>query len=114
MDDGPVQGWYSSTHPVRQPEQPDPPVARDLHNDIARNHLACNGGILAMLGGLMRMMVPGRRDVRNVAAMGAANWAMRRYGGRTGPRGARAMNHASWALPLGMMVLNNMRSRRPH
>jgi hypothetical protein len=69
------------------------------------------------MNNLMRMMMlnGGRRpSVKQMAVMGAAGWAMNRLsrGGTTARRGARAMSTASWALPLGMMAVNHLRSRR--
>lgn len=66
------------------------------------------------MNNLMRMMVPGRRSLKSMAVMGAASWAMGRMAGRspTARRGVRVLNTASWALPLGMMALNRVRSRR--
>ena len=61
--------------------------------------------------GLLGMLRPTRRDARTMMLMGAANWAARRYGGRP-TRTGRAMTHATWALPLGMMVADHLRSRR--
>ncbi|HEX8395387.1 MAG TPA: hypothetical protein VF665_23760 [Longimicrobium sp.] len=62
--------------------------------------------------GMMNMIVPGRRSVRTVAAVGAANWALRRWGGPRGASAARMVSNATWALPLGMMALNYVRDRR--
>jgi hypothetical protein len=57
------------------------------------------------------MLRPTRRDAKTMMLMGAANWAARRYGGRsTGT--SRAMTHATWALPLGMMLADHLRNRR--
>lgn len=69
------------------------------------------------MNNLMRMMMlnGGRRpSMKQVAVMGAASWAMNRVARRspTAARGARAMSTASWALPLGMMAVNHLRSRR--
>ena len=61
--------------------------------------------------GLLGMLRPTRRDAKTMMLMGAANWAARRYGGRPTHTG-RAMTHAAWALPLGMMVADHLRSRR--
>jgi hypothetical protein len=62
--------------------------------------------------GVLNMVVPGRRSMKTAAVMGAANWAMRRYGGRTGAKASRALNTATWAVPLGLMALNYVRDRR--
>lgn len=66
------------------------------------------------MNSLIRMMIPGRRSVKNVAMMGAATWAMNRMAGRSpmARRGVRAMNTASWALPLGMMAYRQLQARR--
>lgn len=61
--------------------------------------------------GLLGMLRPTRRDAKTMMLMGAANWAARRYGGRS-TRTSRAMTHATWALPLGMMVADHLRNRR--
>jgi len=61
--------------------------------------------------GLLGMLRPTRRDAKTMMLMGAANWGARRYGGRsTGT--SRAMTHATWALPLGMMLADHLRNRR--
>jgi hypothetical protein len=66
------------------------------------------------MNSLMRMMVPGRRSLKQVAVMGAATWAMNKMAGRSrvARRGVRAMNTASWALPLGMMAYRGIQARR--
>lgn len=69
------------------------------------------------MNNLMRMMMVngGRRpSMKQVAMMGAASWAMNRVARRspTAYRGMRAVSTASWALPLGMMAVNHLRSRR--
>lgn len=66
------------------------------------------------MNGLMRMLVPGRRDLKRAAALGAAGWAMGKVArrNRTAARGVRLMETASWALPLGMMAYDRVRSRR--
>jgi hypothetical protein len=69
------------------------------------------------MNNLMRMMMLGstrRPSLKQVAMMGAAGWAMNRMTRRSpvARRGVRAMNTASWALPLGMMAVNHIRSRR--
>ena len=63
---------------------------------------------------LMNLLYPGRRNLKNMAAMSAASWAMGRMARRSprAARGMRLMNTASWALPLGMMAYDQMRSRR--
>ena len=66
------------------------------------------------MGRLMRMMAPGRRDVKSMALMGAASWAVSRVA-RRHPAvrgGMMAMNTATWAVPLGMMAVNRLRARR--
>lgn len=69
------------------------------------------------MNNLMRMMMlnGGRRpSLKQVATMGAASWAMNRLARRspTARRGVSALSTASWALPLGMMAVNHLRSRR--
>jgi hypothetical protein len=66
------------------------------------------------MNSLIRMMIPGRRSLKSVAAMGAATWAMNRLAPRSpmARRGVRAMNTASWALPLGMMAYRQLQARR--
>lgn len=69
------------------------------------------------MNSLMRMMMVngGRRpSLKQVAVMGAAGWAMNRVARRstTARRGMRAVSTASWALPLGMMAVSHLRSRR--
>jgi hypothetical protein len=62
---------------------------------------------------LTRMM--GRqRGMKQMAVMGAATWAMNRLARRNAflRRGMRAVNTASWALPLGLMAVDHVRSRR--
>lgn len=61
--------------------------------------------------GLLGMLRPTRRDAKTMMLMGVASWAARRYGGRS-IRTSRAMTHATWALPLGMIVADHLRSRR--
>jgi hypothetical protein len=69
------------------------------------------------MNNLMRTMMlnGGRRpSMKQVAMMGAASWAMNRMARRStvARRGVRTMNAASWALPLGLMTYNTLRSRR--
>lgn len=85
-------------------------VARDLHKRLSPKHLHFHAEDAAM--GLIRAMVPGRRDLRNAAVLGATNWALRRWGGSKGERAARVLANATWAVPLGLMVVNRVRSRR--
>lgn len=64
------------------------------------------------MNGLMRVL--GRRDVKGLALAGAANFVMGRVARRspTAARGVRLMRTASWAVPLGMMAYDRIRSRR--
>ena len=66
------------------------------------------------MNSLIRMMVPGRRSLKSMAVMGAASWAMGRLAKRSpaARRGVGLMNTATWALPLGMMAVNQVRARR--
>jgi hypothetical protein len=69
------------------------------------------------MNNLMRMMMVngGRRpSMKSMAMMGAASWAMNRVARRspTAARGVRTLGTASWALPLGMMAYNHLKSRR--
>ncbi len=60
---------------------------------------------------LMNLLYPGRRNLKNMAAMSAASWAMGRMARRS-PRAGRMLSTASWALPLGMMAYDQYRARR--
>ncbi|MBB4637456.1 hypothetical protein [Longimicrobium terrae] len=62
--------------------------------------------------GVLNMIVPGRQSVRTAAAMGAANFALRRWGGPRGAKVSRVLSNATWALPLGMMAFKYVRDRR--
>ena len=61
--------------------------------------------------GLMMLLNPRRRSVKSMAAAGAATWALNRVARRS-PRAGRMVSTASWALPLGMMAYDHLRSRR--
>jgi hypothetical protein len=66
------------------------------------------------MNGLMRMLVPGRRNAKSLAMMGAATWAMNRMGRRSprAARGVRMVETATWAVPLGLMAYDKFRARR--
>jgi hypothetical protein len=69
------------------------------------------------MNNLMRMMmIPGRGrpSMKQMAVMGATSWAVNRLARRSpvARRGVRAVNAAGWALPLGVMAYNHLRSRR--
>lgn len=65
-----------------------------------------------MAGLIMTMLNPRRRGMKSMAMAGAATWAMNRVARRS-HRAGRVLSTASWALPLGMMAWDHMRTRRP-
>ncbi|HEU0302171.1 MAG TPA: hypothetical protein VFR37_22130 [Longimicrobium sp.] len=64
-----------------------------------------------MAGLINAMLHPRRRTVKSMAMAGAATWAMNRVARRS-PRAGRVLSTASWALPLGMMAWDRVRTRR--
>jgi hypothetical protein len=66
-----------------------------------------------MAGLITTMLNPRRRSVKSMAMAGAATWAVNRVARRS-PRAGRLLSTASWALPLGMMALDQYRTRRTH
>lgn len=64
-----------------------------------------------MAGLINAMLHPRRRTVKSMAMAGATTWAMNRVARRSA-RAGRLLSTASWALPLGMMAWDRMRTRR--
>lgn len=64
-----------------------------------------------MTGLINHVLHPRRRDVKSMAMAGATTWALNRVARRS-PRAGRVLSTASWAVPLGMMAWDRMRTRR--